>query len=147
MRTLGQYMGASGATFGYAVLPSTASFKSRTLADPLNSQLLHVHRQRNPIRRLPCHATGLHKLAPKPHYHGGRPPSTLLTTRRIVTDRVCGSDIEMCVGRTCRGCRSPMYNKTEKYPSEIRKAFKQDNSSYYLPNSNTLSLACPCCPA
>lgn len=99
-------MGASGATFGYAVHLLAAGLGTRTLADALVSQLLHVYRQRNPIRRLPHHGTGLRKLAPEPHYHGGRPPSTLLTTRPIVTDRVCGSDIERCVGRTSRRCRS-----------------------------------------
>lgn len=98
----------------------------------LDSQLLHVYRQRNSIRRLPCHATSLRKLAPKPHYHGGRPPSTVLTTRRVVTDRVCGSDIERCVGRICRGCRSADVQQKKKIPRRDKEGV-QTGQLFILP--------------
>lgn len=114
-------MGASGATFGYALHASAAGSGTRTLADALNSQLLHVCWQCNPIRRLPNHATSLRKLAQKPHHYGGRPPSALLTTRPIVTDIVCGSIIEERVGRTGQGCRSTDVQHNRKIPRQDKE--------------------------
>lgn len=66
MRTLGQFMGASGATFGY---------EPRCFLKPISTngtcaQLLHVRRQRHPIRLLPNCSTSLRECKTSTDHHG-----------------------------------------------------------------------------
>lgn len=81
-RTLGQFMGASGATFGYGVL----SIFRPSLADMfcLCVQLFHVRRQRHSIRLFSDCPTSLCERETKSDYHGQQAANFYASIQRAI---------------------------------------------------------------
>lgn len=82
MRTLGQFMGASGATFGYG--PSAPFFLKTPRLILSCAQFLHVRWQCHSIRLITNYPTSLRELEKKTYHHGQQTTSFCSSTERTI---------------------------------------------------------------
>lgn len=108
-----------------------------------SSQLLHVHWQCHPLRRLSDRPTGLLELATKSNHHGRSPPSTFPCAQTISKNieaaptSANGSHTESCLSGIVRRKKSVFH--------KLRVAFGHRSMSLSSldDNNNSFPSGCP----